>query len=357
MVGVGVITTEQALALGVTGPILRSTGFAWDLRNAQPYLAYDEVDFDVIYTENGDCFDRYRIRLYEIAESIKIVRQCVERMPRRRLPRAGQEGDAAAARAHRRVDGSADPPLQALHRGLPGARGRDLRRRSSRRAVRSVATSSRDGTGKPARLHIRGPSFYNLASMTPMMENRLVADAVAVDLERRPDHGRGGPVMAFTAENREIGARDRGAVPVARSAILPLLHLAQEQDGWVSPGRSARSRGSSGSSPREVLGTCSFYTMFKRDGAKQLVVSVCTNVSCLVNGGPELLEQLSEHYADADDVTVEEVECLAACGTAPVFQVNYEFHGNATGESATVTIDEYRSGTRVARGVSGGKRA
>ena len=53
-----------------------------DLRKAQPYLAYDEVDFDVIYTENGDCFDRYRIRLYEIAESIKIVRQCVERMPR-----------------------------------------------------------------------------------------------------------------------------------------------------------------------------------------------------------------------------------------------------------------------------------
>jgi len=70
------------LSLGVTGPLLRSTGFAWDLRTAQPYLAYDEVDFDVIYTENGDCFDRYRIRLYEIAESIKIVRQCVERMPR-----------------------------------------------------------------------------------------------------------------------------------------------------------------------------------------------------------------------------------------------------------------------------------
>ncbi len=82
MVGVGVISTEEALSLGVTGPILRSTGFAWDLRTAQPYLAYDEVDFDVIYTENGDCFDRYRIRLYEIQESIRIVRQCVERMPR-----------------------------------------------------------------------------------------------------------------------------------------------------------------------------------------------------------------------------------------------------------------------------------
>ena len=81
------ITTEEALALSATGPILRSTGFAWDLRKAQPYLAYDDVDFDVIYTRNGDVFDRYRIRLSEILESIKIVRQCVERMPRGRLPR------------------------------------------------------------------------------------------------------------------------------------------------------------------------------------------------------------------------------------------------------------------------------
>jgi NADH-quinone oxidoreductase subunit D len=90
MVGVGVISTEEALSLGVTGPILRSTGFAWDLRVAQPYLAYDEVDFDVIYTENGDCFDRYRIRLYEIQESIRIVRQCVER-------RIGPEAPSANA--------------------------------------------------------------------------------------------------------------------------------------------------------------------------------------------------------------------------------------------------------------------
>ena len=127
-VGIGVITTEECLALSITGPILRSTGFAWDLRKAQPYLAYDEVDFDVIYTENGDVFDRYRIRLYEILESVKIVRQCVEKMPARRLPRAGQEGHAAAAGAHRRVDGSADPPLQAVHRGLQGAGGRDVRR-------------------------------------------------------------------------------------------------------------------------------------------------------------------------------------------------------------------------------------
>src|SRR5262249_34701210 len=80
-IGVGVITTAEALALGASGPILRSTGFPWDLRKAQPYLAYDDVEFDVIYTKNGDCYDRFLIRLHEIIESVKIVRQCVDAMP------------------------------------------------------------------------------------------------------------------------------------------------------------------------------------------------------------------------------------------------------------------------------------
>jgi NADH-quinone oxidoreductase subunit D len=179
MVGVGTITTEQALALGVTGPILRSTGFAWDLRTAAPYLAYDEVDFEVIYTENGDCFDRYRIRLYEIAESIKIVRQCVEKMP---------PGD------YRVQDKKVTPPprprinesMEALihhfklfTEGFKVPAGETYVSVESPRGEIGCYLVS-DGTGKPARLHIRGPSFYNLGAMAPMMEDRLVADAVAV---------------------------------------------------------------------------------------------------------------------------------------------------------------------------------
>jgi len=123
LVGVGPITTEQALALGASGPILRSTGFPWDLRKAQPYLAYDEVDFDVVYTNNGDSYDRFLIRLYEILESVKIVRQCVERMP------AGDyrvQDRKVTPPPRRRVDGSAHPPLQAVHRGFPRSAGRDV---------------------------------------------------------------------------------------------------------------------------------------------------------------------------------------------------------------------------------------
>jgi NADH-quinone oxidoreductase subunit D len=179
LVGVGVITTEQALALGATGPILRSTGFPWDLRKSQPYLAYDEVDFDVIYTRNGDCYDRYRLRLQEILESVKIVRQCVEKMP---------PGD------YRVQDRKVTPPPRAridesmealIHHFKLFTEGFKVPPGETYAAVESPRGEVgcylvADGTGKPCRLHIRGPSFYNLQAMSPMMEDRLIADAVAV---------------------------------------------------------------------------------------------------------------------------------------------------------------------------------
>ncbi|MGI9642036.1 MAG: NADH-quinone oxidoreductase subunit D, partial [Acidimicrobiia bacterium] len=80
--GVGVLTPDEALALGVTGPLLRSTGYAWDLRRDLPYLAYDQVDFDVVVGSYGDSFDRYAIRLNEIRESMRIVEQILEAMPK-----------------------------------------------------------------------------------------------------------------------------------------------------------------------------------------------------------------------------------------------------------------------------------
>ena len=86
--------------------------------------------------------------------------------------------------------------------------------------------------------------------------------------------------------------------------------------------------------PAQVLGTCSFYTMYKRDHVRALVVSVCTNVSCLVNGGPELYEDLAACFGADETILVEEVECLAVCDAAPVVQVNYDFHGNQTTEGA-----------------------
>jgi NADH-quinone oxidoreductase subunit E len=156
---------------------------------------------------------------------------------------------------------------------------------------------------------------------------------------------------ANLARARDIIAR----YPRPKSAILPLAHLAQDQNGWLSADAMIEIAELTGVSEAQVQGTCSFYTMFKRRPCGKLIVSVCTNVTCLVTGGPEVLESLRRKYADNGDVTVEEVECLAACGGAPALQVNYEFHENMTPASAAELVDEYAAGTRRARTISGTK--
>ena len=178
-VGIGTITTEECLARSITGPILRSTGFAWDLRKAQPYLAYDDVDFDVVYAVNGDVFDRYRLRLAEIFESIKIVRQCVERMP------AGDyrvQDKKVTPPPRARIDESMEALIhhfKLFTEGFKVPAGETYVAIESPRGEIGCYMVS-DGSGKPVRMHIRGPSFYNLQGIEPMSADSLVADAVAI---------------------------------------------------------------------------------------------------------------------------------------------------------------------------------
>jgi len=179
LVGVGTITTDEALALSASGPILRSTGFPWDLRKAQPYLAYDEVDFDVVYTENGDCFDRYIIRIDEILESIKIVEQCVERMP---LGDYRVQDLKVTPPPRARIDESMEALIhhfKLFTEGFKVPPGETYASVESPRGEIGCYLVS-DGTGKPVRMHIRGPSFYNLQTMAPMAEGTLIADTVAI---------------------------------------------------------------------------------------------------------------------------------------------------------------------------------
>jgi NADH-quinone oxidoreductase subunit E len=159
--------------------------------------------------------------------------------------------------------------------------------------------------------------------------------------------------VPYTSANLDLARATIARYPHKKSAVLPLLHLAQDQDGYVTAGAIEEIAALLDLTPALVLGTCSFYTMFKREPIGRLVVSVCTNVSCLVNGGPELLESLREHYVDDEDVFVEEVECLAACDQAPVLQVNYEFHGPLTADLAFDLVDRYKSGALEARTISG----
>ena len=128
-VGIGVVTPERALNLGFTGPMLRGSGIAWDLRKMQPYDVYDRMDFDVPVGVNGDTYDRYLVRIEEMRQSNRIIKQCVGLAARQPGPgdHRQPQGGAAVARGHEVQHGRADPPLQALHRRLPRARGRGLR--------------------------------------------------------------------------------------------------------------------------------------------------------------------------------------------------------------------------------------
>jgi NADH-quinone oxidoreductase subunit D len=177
--GVGVITAQEAIALGVTGPILRSTGVPWDLRRDLPYLYYDELDFDVVVGTYGDTFDRYAIRLNEIRESIHIVRQILDEVP---------HGD------YRIQDKKVTPPprvridesMEALihhfkifTEGFKVPAGEVYVAIESPRGELGCYIVS-DGTARPYRMHIRGPSFVNLQTLPHMMRGGFLADGVAV---------------------------------------------------------------------------------------------------------------------------------------------------------------------------------
>ena len=177
--GVGVINTAEALALSATGPILRATGYDWDLRRDEPYLAYDQVAFDVVVGAHGDAYDRYAIRLQEIRESLKIVEQAMELMP---------GGD------YRNQDKKVTPPPRArinqsmealIHHFKIFTEGFHVPPGEAYAAVESPRGELgcylvSDGGPNPYRMHIRAPSFANLQTLPHLMEGGFIADAVAV---------------------------------------------------------------------------------------------------------------------------------------------------------------------------------
>ena len=139
--------------------------------------------------------------------------------------------------------------------------------------------------------------------------------------------------------------------PRRRSALIPLLHVAQEQDGWVTPEAMEHVAELLGLTPAEVLGTCSFYEMFKREPVGRHFIGVCTNISCLLLGGQELLEHAEEVLGVNSggttldgQFTLEEMECIAACTEAPCLQVNYRYVMNVTHDDFDRLVDELRAG-------------
>ena len=177
--GVGVITAQEALALGATGPILRGTGVAWDLRRDQPYLHYDEVDFNVVVGKYGDAFDRYSIRLNEVRESMRIVHQILDRMPGGDY-RIQNKKVTPPPRA--RINESMEALIhhfKLFTEGFKVPEGEVYVAIESPRGEIGCYIAS-DGSATPYRMHVRAPSFVNIQCLPHMMRGGLIADAVAI---------------------------------------------------------------------------------------------------------------------------------------------------------------------------------
>ena len=158
----------------------------------------------------------------------------------------------------------------------------------------------------------------------------------------------------LTPENVTRARATIARYPQRRSALIPLLHLAQEQDGYVAEDAMTHIAELLDVSPAEVLGTASFYEMFKREPVGRYLIGICTNIACLLNGAYELLEHAEQRLGikaggttDDGTFTLEGMECLAACGGAPCLQVNYRYAENVTPERFDALVDEVQRSGRL----------
>ena len=153
--GIGILSKEDAIAYGCSGPVLRASGVNFDVRRANPYSIYDSFDFEVPVTYNGDCYDRYTVRIAEIHESMKILRQCVDRFPK--------EGPWRAKEKPVRL------PVGRYYSEIETAKGLY--------ATYVVAVTTGE---KPYRIHTRGPSFPHIAALNKMVQGHKISDLVTI---------------------------------------------------------------------------------------------------------------------------------------------------------------------------------
>lgn len=180
-VDIGIVSAETALQWGFTGPMLRGSGVAWDLRKKQPYAAYDRVDFDIPVGKTGDCYDRYLVRVEELRQANRIVRQCVEWLRNNPGPvkiddqkitppsRATMKHDMEALIHHFKLftEGFCLPPGE-VYSAVEAPKGEF--------GIYLVS----DGANKPYRLKIRAPGFPHLSSFDEMVKGHMLADGVAI---------------------------------------------------------------------------------------------------------------------------------------------------------------------------------
>ncbi|WP_353272408.1 NADH-quinone oxidoreductase subunit D [Wolbachia endosymbiont (group A) of Urophora cardui] len=178
-VGISEISVAQALDWGFSGPMLRAAGLAWDLRKSQPYEIYDQLDFDIPIGQNGDCYDRYLVRMAEVRQSVSLVKQCIEKMPEgpvktedRKIsppPRAEMKKSMEALIHH----------FKLYSEGYHVPKGEAYTAVEAPKGEFGVYIVS-DGTNRPYRCRIRAPGFAHLQALDFMAKGHMLADVAAI---------------------------------------------------------------------------------------------------------------------------------------------------------------------------------
>jgi NADH-quinone oxidoreductase subunit D len=180
-VGIGVVSPERALALGLTGPMIRGSGFAWDLRKKQPYEVYDRLDFDIPVGVNGDSYDRYLVRIEEFRQSNRIIKQCIDWLRKNPGPVIAQDSKVAPPDR----EGMKQDMEALIHHFKLFTEGFHVPAGEAYAAVEHPKGEFgiylvSDGANKPYRLKIRAPGFAHLAALDEMTRGHMIADLVAI---------------------------------------------------------------------------------------------------------------------------------------------------------------------------------
>jgi NADH-quinone oxidoreductase subunit D len=180
-VGIGVVTPERAMALGFTGAMLRGSGIAWDLRKKQPYEVYDKMDFDIPVGVNGDCYDRYLVRVQEMRESNKIIKQCIKWLRANPGPVITDNHKIAPPSRENMKENMEEliHHFKLFTEGMhvpPGEAYAAVEHPKGEFGVYIVS----DGANKPYRLKLRAPGFAHLAALDEMSRGHMIADVVAI---------------------------------------------------------------------------------------------------------------------------------------------------------------------------------
>jgi NADH-quinone oxidoreductase subunit D len=180
-VGIGVVSPEEALAWGFTGPMLRGSGVAWDLRKKQPYEVYDQLDFDIPVGTNGDCYDRYLVRMEEMRQSNRIIKQCIHWLRANPGPVITDNYKVAPPPREKMKTGMEEliHHFKLMTEGIhvpPGEVYAAVEHPKGEFGVYAIS----DGANKPYRLKLRAPGFAHLSAMDRMARGHLIADVVAI---------------------------------------------------------------------------------------------------------------------------------------------------------------------------------